>query len=175
MKHAVEHAVHEFAGVRTGKASPGLVENLTVKVTSYGTNSPLKQLANILTPEARLITIQPFDPGTIHDIERAIKESKLGINPSVDGKSIRLPIPELSEERRKDMVKLVKDMAEHGRVSVRQARHTAMDAIKKHQKDGEITEDDLHRLQKEIQELTDSHVKEIDEHVAKKETDIITV
>jgi ribosome recycling factor len=175
MHKAVEYAIHEFAGVRTGKASPGLVEGLDVKVASYGSTMKLKQMAMIGTPEPRLITIQPFDPGTTHDIERAIKESKLGINPSVDGKTIRLPIPELSEERRKDLVKLIKDMAEQARVRVRSARHEGMDKIKALQKDGSITEDDLHRLQKEVQDLTDKHVKDIDEHVAKKEVEVMTV
>ncbi len=175
MNKSVEYMIHEFAGVRTGKASPGLVENLDVHVQSYGSTSKLKQLAVISTPEPRLITISPFDPGTVRDIERAIKESRLGINPSVDGKTIRLPIPELSEERRRDLVKMIKGMAEDGRIRVRGERKTAMDRTKKMKADSTITEDQMHDLEKEIQTLTDKYVKDIDEHVEKKEAEIMRV
>src|SRR5579864_3568836 len=125
MDKAVEYMIHEFATVRTGKASPTLVESIDVQ--AYGTSMKLKQLALITTPEPRLLVIQPFDASTTKDIERAIKESKLGINPAVDGKIIRLPIPELSEERRRDLVKGIKQMAEEARVRVRSSRREGLD------------------------------------------------
>ena len=175
MQKAVEYTLHEFSGVRTGKASPALVENIDVSVQSYGSTMKIKQLAVISSPEPRLLLISPFDPSTTQDIERAIKESKLGINPAVDGKAIRLPIPELSEERRKDLVKMVKGMAEEGRVRVRSARKHGMDGIKKLKADSAITEDDQRVMEKEVQELTDKFVKEIDEHVDHKEKEIMTV
>src|SRR5499427_1687787 len=134
MEKSVDFMVHEFAAVRTGKASPSLVEN--VDVQAYGSTMKLKQLALITTPEARLLVVQPFDASTVADIERALKESKIGITPAVDGKVIRLPIPELSEERRKDLVKSLKQMAEEARVRVRANRRNAMDDAKKLQKDG---------------------------------------
>src|SRR5258705_9830223 len=153
MEKSVDYMTHEFAAVRTGKASPGLVEN--VDVAAYGSTMKLKQLALITTPEPRLLVIQPFDASTTRDIEKAIKESKLGINPAVDGKIIRLPIPALSEERRRDLVKGVKQMAEEARVRVRSARREGIDGIKKVQKDGKITEDQLETYEKDIQKLTD--------------------
>jgi ribosome recycling factor len=166
---------HEFAAVRTGKASPALVENLDIHVHSYGSSMKLKQLALITTPEPRLLMVQPFDASTTQDIERSLRESKLGINPAVDGKTIRLPVPELSEERRKDMVKLVKKLAEEAKVRVRAARHDGMNALKKALHDKQIAEDDERRLEKEVQVLTDKHVKSIDEHVAHKEKEVMTV
>lgn len=175
MKKALDHTLGEFSGVRTGKASPGLVENMMVNVTSYGTTSPLNQIAVVSAPEPRLLTISPYDPSTTADIERAIKESNLGINPSVDGKNIRLPIPELSEERRKDLVKLAKGMAEEGRVRIRGARKNGMDGIKKLKADNAITEDDVKDMEKEVQALTDKFVKEVDDHIAGKEKEIMTV
>src|SRR5881227_4375637 len=141
MEKSVDYMVHEFSAVRTGKASPAIVENIDVE--AYGAAMKLKQLALITTPEPRLLVIQPFDASTTKDIEKAIKESKLGINPAVDGKIIRLPIPALSEERRKDLVKGIKQMAEEARVRVRSARRDGIDAIKKGHKDGSVTEDDL--------------------------------
>lgn len=175
MKKAVEYMIHEFAAVRTGKASPALVENIDVHVHSYGSTMKLKQLALISTPEPRLVMIQPFDAGTAQDVERALRESKLGITPSMDGKNIRLPIPELSEERRRDLAKMIKQMAEEARVRVRGARRDSLDQVKKAVKDHEATDDDLHRLEKEIQTLTDKAVAEIDEHVEKKDKEIMTV
>lgn len=175
MSKAVEHAIHEFAAVRTGKASPALVENLDVLVQSYGSHMKLKQLAMITTPDPRLIRIEPFDPSTLQDVDRAIRESKLGLNGSIEGKVIRLPIPALSTERREQMVKLIKQMAEEARVRVRSARRDGIEALKKAQKDSEITEDDLHRLEKDVQALTDKSVGEIDDHVASKEKEVMTV
>src|SRR6202521_6437028 len=132
MEKSVDYLAHEFSGVRTGKASPALVEN--VDVQAYGSTMKLKQLALITTPESRLLVVQPFDASAVQDIERALKESKIGIMPAVDGKIIRLPIPELSEERRKELAKSLGKMAEEARVRVRSNRHTAMDEAKKLQK-----------------------------------------
>ena len=173
MEKGVEYMTHEFAAVRTGKASPAIVENIDVE--AYGATMKLKQLALITTPEPRLLVIQPFDGSTTKDIEKAIKESKIGINPAVDGKIIRLPIPALSEERRKDLVKSIKQMAEESRVRVRSARRDALDAIKKSQKEGKTSEDELGIYEKEIQKLTDGFVKKIDEAFAAKEADIMRV
>src|SRR5271155_3869568 len=139
MEKGFDYMQHEFSAVRTGKASPALVENIDVQ--AYGASMKLKQLALITTPEPRLLVIQPFDASTTKDIEKAIKESKIGINPAVDGKIIRLPIPELSEERRKDLVKAIKHMAEEARVRVRGHRREAIDEAKKTEKAGELTED----------------------------------
>ncbi len=175
MMKAVDYAKQEFSGVRTGKASPSLVENLDVHVTSYGSTMKLKGLAVISTPEPRLIVIQPFDPSTVNDIGRAINESKLNLNPMIEGRSIRLPIPALTEERRKDLVKLVKSQAEEARVRVRGARKNGMDAAKKLKADNIVTEDGQRDLETQIQKLTDKYVKEIDEMVTVKEKDIMTI
>lgn len=173
MEKSVDYMVHEFAAVRTGKASPGLVEN--VDVEAYGSAMKLKQLALITTPEPRLLVVQPFDAGTVRDIEKALKESKIGITPLVDGKIIRLPVPELSEERRRDLVKSLRQMAEEARVRVRANRRSAMDEAKKLQKDGELTEDGLRDLESEVQKLTDRFVKSIDEHLERKEAEIMKI
>lgn len=171
MEKALDFMKHEFSSVRTGKASPALVEG--IDVDAYGSVMKLKQLALISTPEPRLLIIQPFDASTTKAIEKAINESKVGITPSVDGKLIRLPIPELSEERRKDLVKTIKTMAEETRVRIRAARRHAMDAAKKSQKDGNITEDDLKGAEAQIQKLTDKFVAEVDSQVAAKEADVM--
>ena len=173
MEKALDFMKHEFSSVRTGKASPALVEG--IDVDAYGSVMKLKQLALISAPEARLLVIQPFDVSNLRPIEKAINESKIGITPSVDGKLIRLPIPELSEERRKDLVKTIKSMAEETRVRIRAARRHAMDAAKKMQKDGGITEDDLKSAEDQIQKLTDKFVADADAHVASKEADIMRV
>lgn len=173
MEKSVDYMVHEFSGVRTGKASPALVEN--VDVEAYGSSMKLKQLALITTPEPRLVVVQPFDASTVRDIERALKESKVGITPLVDGKLIRLPVPELSEERRRDLVKSLKQMAEEARVRVRANRRGAMDDAKKLQKSGEITEDGLRDLEDGVQKLTDRYVKSIDEHFERKEAEVMKV
>jgi ribosome recycling factor len=173
MEKGVDYMNHEFAAVRTGKASPAIVENIDVQ--AYGATMKLKQLALITTPEPRLLVIQPFDASTVKDIERAIKESNVGINPSVDGKIIRLPIPALSEERRKDLVKSIKHMAEESRVRVRSARREGIDSLKKAQKEGEVSEDELETYEKEVQKLTDNFVKKIDEALAAKEAEVMKV
>ena len=173
MEKSVDYMIHEFTSVRTGKASPALVEN--IEVEAYGAMMKLKQVALITTPEPRLLVIQPFDAATTKPIEKAIKESKVGINPIVDGKIIRLPIPELSEERRRDLVKTVKQMAEEARVRVRGHRRDGMDASKKAQKAAAITEDDLRGLETDIQKLTDQFVKKIDDKTTHKEAEIMKV
>jgi ribosome recycling factor len=175
MTKSVEHMIHEFASVRTGKASPSLVEGIDIYVQSYASSMKLKQLAVISTPEARLICVQPFDPSTLRDIEKGLRESRLGINPSVDGKMIRLPIPELSKERRIDLMKVIKGMAEDAKVRVRSVRRDCLEALKKAEKESSITEDDLHRLEKLAQEYTDRHVKDVDVHVTRKEAEIMAV
>ena len=173
MEKSVAYLEHELASVRTGKASPALVENLDVQ--AYGASMKLKQFAMITTPESRLIVIQPFDASTVRPIEVALRESKLGINPAVDGRIIRLPIPELNEERRRDLVKAVRHMAEEARVRVRSNRHHGIDSIKRLHKEAGITDDDAHRLEKEVQKLTDTHIRKIDEHLKHKEAEIMTV
>ena len=173
MEKSVDYMVHEFSSVRTGKASPALVEN--VDVEAYGSSMKLKQLALITTPEPRLLVVQPFDASTVKDIERALKESKIGIQPLVDGKLIRLPVPELSEERRRDLVKSLKQMAEEARVRVRTNRRNALDEAKKLQKGGELTEDGLRDLEADVQKLTDRFVKSIDEHFERKEAEVMKV
>ncbi len=173
MEKALDFMKHEFSSVRTGKASPALVEG--IDVDAYGSVMKLKQLALISTPEPRLLIIQPFDASTTKAIEKAINESKVGITPSVDGKLIRLPIPELSEERRKDLVKTIKTMAEETRVRIRAARRHAMDAAKKLQKEGGITEDALKDAETQIQKLTDKYVADVDSQVVAKEADVMRV
>ena len=173
MEKGVEYMNHEFASLRTGKASSALVDS--IDVNAYGASMKLKQLALISTPEPRLLVIQPFDVSVIRDIEKALNESKLGITPSVDGKIIRLPIPELSEERRKELVKGARHMAEEARVRVRGARRNGIDLVKKIEKEGEITEDERRDLEEEIQKLTDKYVKEVDQQLETKEMDIMRV
>ena len=163
----------EFAGIRTGKASPDLVTNIMVE--AYGVQMRLKEMAAVTTPDSRLILIQPWDAGTVDAVRKALEESKLGITPQVDGKLIRLPIPPLSEERRQDLVKTVKKMAEEGRVSIRANRRHALDELKKIQKSGAITEDQLEDAEKEIQKLTDQYVAEIEKGVAVKEAELLKV
>jgi ribosome recycling factor len=173
MEKGFDYMTHEFAAVRTGKASPALVENIDVEC--YGSAMKLKQVALITTPEPRLLVIQPFDASTVQAIEKAIKESKIGINPAVDGKIIRLPIPALSEERRKDLVKSIKQMAEEARVRVRSARRDGLDGLKKAEKDGGLTKDAVESYEKEVQKLTDGFVKKIDDLLVTKEADIMKV
>jgi len=148
---------------------------MDVHVHSYGSHMKLKQLAMITTPDARLIRIEPFDSSTLQDIDRAIRESRLGLNGSIEGKVIRLPIPALSQERREQMVKMVKQLGEEARVRVRSARRHALETLKAGEKDSSITEDDLHRLEKDVQTMTDKKIAEIDQHVVSKEKEILTV
>ena len=168
------HKVEEdFQGVRTGKASAALVEN--IRVEAYGSTMRLKELAGITAPEPRLLVIQPWDAATLDPVRKALEESQLGITPQVDGKLIRLPIPQLSEERRRDLIKLIGKMAEDGRVALRHERRHGLEGLKKEQKDGKITEDELSSGEKEIQKLTDQHVAKIDLLVTTKEADLLKV
>jgi len=173
MEKAVDYMKHEFAAIRTGKASPALVENIDVEC--YGSMMKLKQCASISSPEPRMLVVDAFDPGTVQAIEKAIRESKIGINPVVAGKVIRLPIPALSEERRRDLVKTCKGIAEDTRVRIRACRRDGMDELKKIQKGGAITEDDLKNLEKDVQKLTDDYTKKVDETFVSKEADIMKV
>lgn len=175
MKKAVEHTSSEFTSIRTGKASPALVENLDVNVPSYGSTMKLKGLAVITSPEPRMLMVQPFDPTTTGDIDKAIRESKLGLNPVNEGTKLRLPIPELSEERRVELVKSVKAMAEEGRISIRAARKDGMDAGKKMKADNDVTEDGQRDFEASVQELTDKSTKDLDALVAAKEKEVMTV
>jgi ribosome recycling factor len=173
MMKTTEVVQNEFASVRTGKASSALVENIMVE--AYGVQMSIKQLAGITTPDARLLVLQAFDPSNVQLIEKALRESKLGISPVVDGKIIRLPIPELSEERRRELGKIIKKMAEDGRVAIRHVRRDGIEATKKLQKDGKISEDELELAEKEIQKLTDQYIAEIEKSLEAKEKDIMTV
>ena len=164
---------HEFAGVRTGKASPALVENIQVEV--YGAHMRIRELAAITTPEPRMIVIQPWDATTVHPIEKAIQKSNLGVNPAIDKKLIRIVLPELSQERRVEFTKIVRKMAEDGRVAIRHVRRDAIEHLKKEAKGGQITEDELAVAEKEIQKLTDQYIAKVDAHLAHKEKEIMTV
>lgn len=168
-----EVVMNEFAGVRTGKASPSLVENILVEV--YGSMMRIRELAGITAPEARMLMIQPWDATSIQPIEKAIQKSNLGLNPAVQGKFIRLVLPELSTERRQEYVKLVHKMTEHGRVAVRHVRRDAIEHLKKESKDSKISEDELEHAEKEVQKLTDQYISKIDAHLAHKEKEIMTV
>ena len=163
----------EFAGVRTGKASPSLVENILVEV--YGSNMRIRELAGITTPEARMLMIQPWDAAALHPIEKAIQKANLGLNPTVQGKFIRIVLPDLSQERRQEFVKMVKKMAEDGRVAIRHVRRDALEHLKKEAKSGGVTKDDVETAEKEVQKLTDQYSAKIDAHVTHKEKEIMTV
>ncbi len=173
MGKSVEHARNEFNTVRTGRASAALLDR--IQIDYYGTQTPLKQLASINSPEARLLTVQPFDPGSIKAIEKAIMESELGLTPSNDGKVVRLPIPQLTEERRKDLVKVVRQRAEDGRVAVRNVRRDVMHHLKELVNKGDVAADEEHRAEERVQKLTDEHVHKIDELLKRKEAEILEV
>jgi ribosome recycling factor len=172
MMKTEEVVQHEFAGVRTGKASPSLVENILVEV--YGSNMRIRELAGISTPEPRMLMIQPWDASSIQPIEKAIQKANLGLNPAVQGKFIRIVLPELSQERRIEFTKIVKKMAEDGRVAIRHVRRDALEQLKKEAKNG-VTEDQVEAAEKEVQKLTDQYVAKIDAHVVQKEKEILTV
>lgn len=169
MDQAVSHAVGEFATVRTGRANPALLSRVVVDY--YGTQTPLQQLANFSVPEARMLIVQPYDKSAITAIERAIQEADLGLNPSNDGNIIRLAFPSLTEERRRDLIKVVHRLAEDGRVAIRNIRRHAKDAIEAE----DVSEDLVHRAEKELQEMTDDHIAAIDEALAKKEDELLEV
>jgi ribosome recycling factor len=173
MDRAIEALRRDFQGVRTGKASAQLLD--IVRVDAYGSQVPLNQVATVSAPEARLLVIQPWDPKMIGPIEKAIQTSELGLNPSNDGKIVRVPIPALTEERRKEFVRMLHKMAEEARVAVRQARKDSNDDIKKRQKDGDLSEDDARREQDDVQKLTDNHVQKIEELLKHKEAEVLEV
>jgi ribosome recycling factor len=171
MKNSIEHLQQELTGIRTGKANPALLDS--VKVDYFGQHVPLKQVASIGVPDARLITIQPWDRTLIGEIEKAILGSELGLNPQNDGTIIRLPIPQLTEERRKDLVKVVKRLGEETKVAVRNVRRASNEEIKSLEKKHEISEDVMHTNQEEIQKLTNQYVERVDEVVKAKEKEIM--
>jgi len=173
MDKAVVATHNEFNTVRTGRASTALLDRINVDY--YGSKTPLKQLANLSAPEPRLLVITPYDKSSLKEIEHAIMESELGLNPGNDGNVIRLAIPELTEERRLELVKVVKNLAEHGRVAVRNIRRHVLHDIEELQKEGEISEDELRRAKDELQKLTDQHIEKIDEMLKHKEGEILEV
>jgi ribosome recycling factor len=169
MKKAVDHTLHEFSAIHTGKATPTMVEGVIVE--AYGSSMRLKECAAISTPDARLIQIQPWDASLVKAVAKGIQEANLGLNPIVDGKTIRVPLPEMSRERRQEFVKVAHKLAEEGRVHVRNVRHGALDAMKK----AKLPEDEGKRVEKEIQTATDNAIKSINDHLAHKEKDLLTV
>jgi ribosome recycling factor len=173
MDKAVQHTRQQFGSVRTGRAAPVLVEKLEIEY--YGTHVPLQQLAGFSVPEARLLVIQPYDKNAMGAIEKAIQNSDLGINPSNDGQVIRLAFPPLTEERRKELVRVVKHMAEEGRVAVRNLRRTARHELEALAKDGEISADELDRAEKEMERITHDHVEKIDHALEAKEKELLEV
>jgi len=173
MRKAVEHTHAEFGGVRTGRASPAFVEKMAVDY--YGTEAPLQQIAGFTVPEARMLVIQPYDKGAIKAIEKAIQHSDLGVNPSNDGSVIRLTFPPLTAERRKDYVKMVKHMAEEGRVAVRNVRRQARHDLELLEKDGDISSDELDRAEKELEKLTHAQIADIDTALEHKEKELTEV
>ena len=170
MHKAVEVSKRELSGIRSGKATPTLMD--TVRVEAYGTMVPLTQVAMVSAPEPRLITVQPFDKANTQAIEKAIRDSDLGVNPATQGAIIRVPLPALTEERRKELVKVVHKLAEEGRVAVRHARSDAMTKVKKL---SGLPEDDIKRAEKEIQKITDEHIKQIDTLIHTKEAELLAV
>ncbi len=170
---AVEHTRQEFANIHTGKASPAMVEN--VNVEAYGSSMQLKAVAAITTPDSRTISVTPFDRGTLNDVVKGIQVANIGLNPVVMGDKVHVPLPELTKERREQLVKTCSGHAEQGRVSVRAARRMAMDALKKAEKDKAISEDDLNLYEKDVQSETDKGIADIDEALKAKEKDLMTV
>lgn len=173
MEKAVEVAKEDFAGIRTGRATPGMFNKLTVDY--YGSPTPLQQLASFQTPEARTILISPFDKSAMHEIEKTLRDSDLGVNPSNDGNVIRCVLPQLTEERRKDYIKQAKDKAEQGRISVRQVRQKAKQNLEKMEKDGEVGKDDVTGAEKKLDSITKKHTDAIDDLLKKKEAELLEV
>ena len=173
MQKSAEAAQHEFSTVRTGRASPALLERIVVDY--YGAMTPLNQLSTISAPEARLLTVQPYDKSSIKLIEKAINESDVGLNPSNDGNVVRLVVPELTEERRRELVKVVRNLAEEGRVAIRNVRRDTMHQLRELKSEGEASSDDEHRAEVELQKLTDSRVGDLDDVLKAKEKEILEV
>ena len=173
MDKSIEATHTEFNSIRTGRASPALLDRISIDY--YGTQTPLKSLASISAPEPRLLVVQPFDPGSIRNIERAVQESDLGLTPSNDGKLVRLPIPALTEERRKDLVKVVRRVAEEGKVAIRNVRRDVMQHLKELVVNGDVGDDEEHRAEQQVQKITDEHTKSIDDLLKVKEAEIMEV
>lgn len=173
MQKAVEHARSEFSSIRTGRATPALVEKLPVEY--YGSEVPLQQIAGFQVPEARMLVISPYDKGSLGAIEKAIQHSDLGLNPSNDGQVIRLAFPQLTAERRKDLVRVVKSMAEDGRIAIRNLRRSARHEFDALEKEGDITEDEVTRAEKELDKLTHAQEAEIDKALEQKERELLEV
>ncbi len=173
MDSAIEHLKRELGGLRTGRASLTLLDN--VRVDYYGTPTPLKQVASLAVPESRLITIQPWEPPLIKEIEKAILASGLGLTPSNDGKLVRIPLPPLTEERRKELIKICKKHGEEIKVQIRAIRHKRNDELKKMEKDSSMTEDELRKSESEVQKMTDQYVQNVDQILKKKEEETLEV
>lgn len=173
MDASLEALHREFTGLRTGRASVNLLD--TIRVDVYGSLSPLSQVGTVNAPEARMLTVQVWDSSQVKAVEKAIRDSGLGLNPSSDGQLIRIPIPSLNEERRQEMTKIASKYAEDARISVRNVRRDAMDSLKKTEKDGDISEDEHRRLSEEVQKTTDTHIKKIDDLLAAKQKEIMQV
>ena len=173
MDRSIEATHNEFNSIRTGRASPALLDRITIDY--YGTATPLKSLASISAPEPRLLVVQPFDPSSIKNIERAVQESDLGLTPSNDGKVVRLPIPPLTEERRKDLVKVVRRVAEDGKVAIRNVRRDIMQHLKELVVNGDVGDDEERRAEQQVQKITDEHTKSIDDLLKVKEAEIMEV
>jgi len=173
MQGALESLRNNFATIRTGRANPSLLDR--IEVEAYGTRMDLRSVANVGVPEPRLLTVTPFDPNSLKDIERAILDSDIGLNPQNDGKMLRLPIPELTEERRRDLTRMARNMAEEGKVSVRNVRRDEMRDVHELRKEGEVSEDDERRAEAELQKLTDGYLKRVDAVLADKEAELLEV
>ncbi|MFW2480318.1 MAG: ribosome recycling factor [Lentimonas sp.] len=169
MKKSVDHTLHEFSSLHTGKASPSMLDN--IRVLAYGSSVSMKEVAAVTTPDAKTIMVQPWDKSVIRDIEKAIQEANIGLNPLVDGGILRVPVPELTGERRQELVKTAGSMAEEGRVRVRQNRRDALDLLKAAKEDG-LPEDDFKRHEKDVQKAHDDHIAEINQHLTHKEADL---
>ena len=173
MDASVSSLLNDFSGLRAGRASTAMLD--PVSVDAYGSKMPLNQVSNISVPESRLLTVTVWDAGLTDVVEKAIRESGLGLNPQTEGNVIRIPVPDLSEERRKEMVKVAGKYAESGRVAIRNIRRDAIEAVRKAEKEGGMSEDERHGLENDVQKLTDSHIAKIDDMLAQKEKDILSV
>ena len=173
MDSSIESFRRELNGIRTGRAHPSLIE--TLPVDYYGAVTPLKQLGSINAPEARLLTIQVWDRGAVQAIQKAIQASDLGLNPAIDGQTMRLPIPPLTEQRRKDLVKMLHNKSEEARVAIRNVRRHSHEELRKAEKDGDLSQDDLKRSEEELQKITDRHIANVDTEAKKKEADLLEV
>ncbi len=173
MRGAVDSVRREFGSIRTGRANPAILDR--IEVEAYGTRMALRSVANIGAPEPRLLTVTPFDPNSLKDIERAIINSDIGLNPQNDGKILRLPIPELTEERRRELIRMARSMAEEGKVSVRNVRRDEMRDVHELRREGEVSEDDERRAEGELQKLTDGYVNRVDAVLSDKEAELLEV